>query len=299
MINSNFKVWLKLADYRTWMASILPVTFGSTLSWYLFDHFNALYFFLSNIGMILIQSATNMFNDYTDFIRKADTKERADEKALSGGEINLTTMRLWMILTYISALSIGIILSIMTNWIVLIVVLIGTAVLVLYSSGPFPICYTPFGEIVAGITMGIGITVTVMFLQVEFLNPIMLLLSVPTFLFIGMLLLSNNLADWKEDKIAGRRTLPIVLGTKTAQIIWLICAVLMVLISIVFYLIGSLPALFIILVIVFFPFKEVKKYIQLEKTRSSKPILMKITSLWGMKFHLLCITSMILSKLLL
>lgn len=287
---NRFKVWIKLAEPRTWMASILPVLYGSALSWHFYQGFKPLSFILLLIGMICVQSLANMFNDYKDFSRAADNSDKSDEKALASGETNICTVKRMMLITLSFAVVSGVLLAFLSSPSILFVALVGIIVLFLYSSGPKPICYTPFGEITAGITMGIGITATVMFIQADHFHWYQVILSIPTAIFTGMLLLSNNLADWQEDKVAGRQTLPIILGTKFATILWSIGSIALFIFGIFFllnnFLFLAIPTI-ILLGSTFGYF--IAKYSGVNKIRSSKPILMKLTTNLGMFYHFVCI----------
>lgn len=296
-MQNNVKIWLKLADPKTWMASVLPVLFGSALSFYGYNRFNGLYFMSILIAMICIQSGTNMFNDYADYKRNADTDERSDEKALASGEMSLKKLRYWMVGTFGLAIVIGVLVAATSSWWILSVAAVGALVLYAYSSGPYPICYTPFGEIIAGITMGIGITATVEFLNVGTFSWSFIGHAIPTAIFVGLLLLSNNLGDWQEDLVNGRKTLPIILGAKHATSLWLIGAIMMLVITVVFVVNGTYPVAGIILTILAFPYQGVRKYMNIEKKRTAKPVLMKLTTVLGIRYHLAMVVALLGTKL--
>ena len=82
----SFKSIIKLMDIKTLVAGLVPVILGSIYSEYAFGTLNVFYLILLVIAMILIQSATNMINDYFDFKRGADSNKSGDEKALVSGE---------------------------------------------------------------------------------------------------------------------------------------------------------------------------------------------------------------------
>ena len=62
------------------------------------------------------------------------------------------------------AFIIGVFIASQTSYYILLVAILGGIILILYAFGPLPISYTPIGEIVSGVTMGIGIT-TVIYIQ--------------------------------------------------------------------------------------------------------------------------------------
>lgn len=210
----GFKTIIKLMDIKTLVAGLVPVILGSVYSKYAFGKLNALYVILLAIAMILIQSATNMINDYFDYKRGADSNKSGDEKALVSGEITSKQVLFIIILYQFIAIMIGLFLASKTSYYILLVAVIGGLISILYAFGPLPISYTPFGEIISGVTMGIGITTTVIYIQSGIFNINTILVAVPTALFISTILLTNNLSDIEDDSEAGRKTLPIMIGKK-------------------------------------------------------------------------------------
>lgn len=139
----SFRTIIKLIDIKTLIAGIVPVILGSIYSRYALGKFNGGYFILLAVAMILIQSATNMVNDYFDFKRGADSKEKENEKALVSGEITPKQV-LVIIFTYqFIAFIICIYIATQTSYYILIVALTGEIISILYACGPLPISYTP------------------------------------------------------------------------------------------------------------------------------------------------------------
>ena len=52
-----------------------------------------------------------------------------------------------------------------------------------------------------------NITITAIYIQSGIFNLYTILVAIPTTLFIGTILLTNNLSDIEEDREAGRKTL--------------------------------------------------------------------------------------------
>ena len=85
-----------------------------------------------------------------------------------------------------------------------------------YTGGPFPIAYTPFGEILSGFFMGMLIILIAFFIQTGTVSSTSILVSVPSMILVGMIMLSNNIRDLDGDKENGRKTVAILLGKKGA-----------------------------------------------------------------------------------
>lgn len=293
----NLKIILRLMDPRTLVASFVPVLYGSIFSWFAFNKINLLFLFLMLIALILVQSSANMFNDFSDFNRNADTEKKGDEKALVNGEITPTGV-LRLIFIYMAvAFCIALFLAFSTNLMIMIPIAIGGLIIFLYSSGPFPICYTPFGELIAGLTMGTLATVTIIYLQSGLLNFTTVLVTIPTTCFISMLLLSNNIGDWVEDAEVGRKTLPIVLGIQKSEMIWASLLFAMYISLLLFAVLNIISIVIAAIGIGSFPFKQLSYFMKIKKQKYNKPQLMKLAGSVGLRFHVIIISCMVAVKL--
>ncbi len=196
----------------TLTASVTPTLVGSAFAlvagkwhWGLFTSFL--------VAAVLIQAATNMFNEYFDYVRGLDSErmvgiagtivhDRVHPKAVLHTALGFVG----------AALLLGVYISAMTSWWVAVA---GAGCLLVaygYSGGPKPLSSTPFGELAAALAMGPAIVILAFFVQARAVAAVAVLASVPVGLLIGAILLANNLRDMELDRAGGRRTLPIVLG---------------------------------------------------------------------------------------
>jgi 1,4-dihydroxy-2-naphthoate octaprenyltransferase len=170
------------------------------------------------VAAMLIQAATNMFNEYFDYRRGLDTHEHVGIAGaiVRDGVSPRTVLALgWLFAG--TAIALGLYISASSSWWVFAIGLACIGVAYLYSAGPVPLAYTPFGELVAGIMMGPVIVLLVYFVSTGALSPVAAVVSVPVGLLIGSILLANNLRDLEQDRQGGRRTLAIRLGRTGAS----------------------------------------------------------------------------------
>lgn len=208
----GFHVWWRMLRPHTLTASFVPVFVGSMTAW-MDGHFHFTVFLAMLLASILIQAATNMFNEYYDFVRGLDTEHSV---GISGtivrdGLSPQTVLRVALLFYFISAL-LGVYICIESSWWVALVGLVCMLFGYLYTGGPYPIAYTPFGELFAGFFMGTVIIGISYYIQTMEVNSRVILISVPIALFIGSILLSNNIRDLEGDKKSGRKTLAILMG---------------------------------------------------------------------------------------
>ncbi|CAD2074187.1 1,4-dihydroxy-2-naphthoate octaprenyltransferase [Jeotgalicoccus aerolatus] len=215
-VHTGFKKYLMLTRPHTLTASFVPVFVG-TASVLLFADIRWGMFFLMLIATILIQSATNMFNEYYDFKRGLDSHESVG----IAGAIVRNGMSPRLVLTialifYGIAAVIGIIITINSSWWILVIGAVSMAVGYLYTGGPVPISWTPFGEIFAGFFMGTVIIMITFSIHTGTLHVFPLLMSIPPAITIGLLNMANNIRDRKKDKESGRKTYVILVGKPIA-----------------------------------------------------------------------------------
>jgi 1,4-dihydroxy-2-naphthoate polyprenyltransferase len=115
--------------------------------------------------------------------------------------------------------ALGVYICMNSSWWLAVIGLVSMAVGYLYTGGPIPIAYTPFGEIFAGFFMGMLIILISFYIQTGLITLISVLISVPIVITVGAILLANNIRDHDGDKENGRRTLAILLGQQRAVIL--------------------------------------------------------------------------------
>ena len=171
------------------------------------------------IASILIQIATNLFNEYYDYKRGLDN---AESVGIGGGIVRdglkpKTIMQLALGLYGISLL-IGIYICMNSSWWLAAIGLGCMLMGYLYTGGPLPISYTPFGELASGLLMGMGIVLISFFIQTGTVTIESVLISTPIMILVGSINLSNNIRDLEGDKEHGRKTLAVLFGKKNAVI---------------------------------------------------------------------------------
>lgn len=216
MGGKQWEVWWKLLRPHTLTASFVPVAIGSTLALPVCS-FQLSLFLPMLIASILIQAATNMFNEYYDYIRGLD---HAESVGIGGTIVRdhvqpKTILRLAVLFSVI-AVTLGIFIASSTNWWIFVIGILCIFVGYFYSGGPYPISSTPFGELVSGFFMGLVIILISFFIQTGYITPLSLLASLPTSCLIGAILMSNNIRDLDGDQAHGRKTLAILLGHQRA-----------------------------------------------------------------------------------
>ncbi|WP_231293210.1 1,4-dihydroxy-2-naphthoate polyprenyltransferase, partial [Enterococcus gallinarum] len=186
------------------------------------------------VGMILFDLTTTSINNYMDF-KKAKSKVYKYEQNVIGREKIPETLVRNMIFGMLAlTLLIGLYLTWMTGWLLLLMGLVVCFIGVFYTFGPVPLSRMPLGEVFSGMTMGLGIfaitiylnTVTqkVFYLDIDFATGTfglvghlwavcaIVLASLPLVFTIANIMLANNLRDLETDIENHRYTLVYYIG---------------------------------------------------------------------------------------
>jgi len=214
--DKGWRVWWMLLRPHTLSAAFIPVTIGTVLA--LHEGSIKLSLFIAMlVASILIQAATNMFNEYFDYKRGLDNESSVG----IGGAIVRNGIKANTVLTlgfsfFGIATLLGVYICMMSTWWIAVIGIVCMLAGYFYTGGPVPIAYTPFGEIVAGFFMGNVIVLIAYFIQTETLSLGSILLSIPIAILIAAILTANNIRDLDGDKENGRKTLAILLGRKNS-----------------------------------------------------------------------------------
>lgn len=213
----NWRVWWRLTRPHTLTASFVPVILGTVIAMNYGSEASAFLFFAMLLASTFIQIATNLFNEYYDYKRGLDNDKSV---GIGGGIVRdgikpKTIMGLALSLYGVSLL-IGVYICMNSSWTLALIGLACMLIGYLYTGGPIPIAYTPFGELASGFVMGMGIVLISFFIQTGTVTTESILISTPIMILVGSINLSNNIRDLDGDKENGRRTLAILLGKKNA-----------------------------------------------------------------------------------
>ena len=212
--------WFWLARPFSLTAAAVPVLFGTALAWrdgaFGWGPFLAMLF-----GSLLIQAATNMFNEFYDEQRGLDVAGTVGiAGSIVGGRVTARSVLVGALLCYTAALFLGIYLISVGGWPILILGCLSALGGYLYSAGPRPIAYTPASEAAVFVFMGVLIVVIAYAVQAGGFPVYVPLAALPIGGPVAAILLANNLRDLVSDRRGGRRTLPIVFGREVGVLVY-------------------------------------------------------------------------------
>ncbi|MFT3782159.1 MAG: 1,4-dihydroxy-2-naphthoate polyprenyltransferase [Nibricoccus sp.] len=220
---SMLKVWIGAARPRTLPAAVAPVLVGTALAWHeLWLEKKAISWpaALACLGFaLLIQIGTNFANDYYDFIKGADTKERVGpRRAVASGLVSPEVMKSAMLVVFMFAFIIGLTLLRFGGWPLLVVGITSIVCGIAYTGGPYPLGYNGLGDVFVFIFFGLVAVCATFFVQTGYVDLEALLCAVGVGLLAANILVVNNYRDADTDGAAGKRTLVVRFGKRFARI---------------------------------------------------------------------------------
>lgn len=214
MTLTYYRHWLSAARPKTLAAAIVPVLVGASLAWH--DQlFRIDTTFIALFCAFTIQIGTNFANDYFDFVKGADTKDRLGfVRASASGLIKPKSMKIATIVTMLIAFIAGLYLVWIGGWIVLIIGLSSLLFGVLYTGGPYPLGYNGLGDLFVFIFFGFVAVMGTYYVNTLEWSVLSFWASIPVGALCVNILVVNNLRDIDQDRVANKRTLGVLFGEK-------------------------------------------------------------------------------------
>lgn len=210
-------IWVLAARPKTLPAAISPVLVGTSLAWAdgLFAPVPAA---AAMVGALLLQILSNFANDYFDYGKGADTRERlGPPRSLAAGLLSARELRVGIVLTAALAVLVGVYLALIGGWPIVAIGVASLLAAVLYTGGPFPFGYHGLGDIFVFVFFGLTAVCGAYYVQAGTISAPVFLASVPVGLLITAILVVNNLRDIETDAKAGKRTLAVLIGPRSTR----------------------------------------------------------------------------------
>ncbi|RKR73064.1 1,4-dihydroxy-2-naphthoate prenyltransferase [Frondihabitans australicus] len=218
--------WISGARPRTLTLAVAPVVLGSAAASTVnrFDWHLAL---LCLLVSLFLQIGVNYSNDYSDGIRGTDAYRLGPPRLTGGGVANPKRVRNVAFVFFAAAAAAGIAVVIITQFWWLLAV--GAACVVaawFYTGGKRPYGYNAMGEIFVFVFFGLVATAGTTFVQMHRVPEVAWVMAVMIGLFSCAVLMINNIRDIPQDRLAGKKTLAVVLGGRWARIVYALFLVL-------------------------------------------------------------------------
>ncbi|MGE5383196.1 MAG: 1,4-dihydroxy-2-naphthoate polyprenyltransferase [Omnitrophica WOR_2 bacterium] len=219
------KNWIHAARPRTLPLAFSSTLMGSFLAWH-DKPFKTAVFLLALLTTLFLQVLSNLANDYGDSVNGMDNAHRiGPQRAVQSGAITTKSMFTGIIITSLLALISGILLiaygfefQFSIGGIVFFILgLSALAAAIKYTIGKKPYGYIGFGDLFVFLFFGLTGVLGTYYLHTRYFYwPLILPASAVGFLSTAVLNL-NNMRDIEGDKLSGKRTLVVILGSNKAH----------------------------------------------------------------------------------
>jgi 1,4-dihydroxy-2-naphthoate polyprenyltransferase len=212
------RAWVLAARPATLPAAVVPVVVGGAAALAERAHFSPLVFALTLACALLIQIGTNFANDYSDFLKGADSENRLGPmRVTSSGVMTQAQVRRGIVVAFGLAVLIGFYLAWVGGWPIVAIGSLSVISGLAYTGGPFPTGYHGLGDVFVFVFFGVVAVTGTAYLQTGTWSRFAFALSIPVGLLVTNILVVNNLRDLPTDVAAGKRTLATRIGDRATR----------------------------------------------------------------------------------
>ncbi len=213
--------WFRAARGISFPLSIFPVLIGTSCS-LVNGHVDWLLFACALVGGVAAHAATNLFSDYSDYVKGVDTTNAlsshtgalVDELA-EPARILLAAAACVLITAVIGGFLVSAV-----GWPILVFGIAGILGGFFYTGGPRGLKYIGLGEASTGFLMGPLMVCGAYYVQERTLAVPVILMSIAIGLLVSAVSYGNNIRDAFFDQAAGITTMPVRIGWQRALVLF-------------------------------------------------------------------------------
>jgi len=213
----TLKAWFQASRPPFFIATLIPLTIGWILAgsngnWHPWR------FFMITMGALMVHLATNLSNDYFDYIQGTDDGPSiGGSRVIQEGKISPAALKRAIILLYFCAFIVAFyLMATLDLWLMFPVVLFSFFSSLFYVAPPIRYGYHGLGEVFVGINMGPIMVVGTYWVVAERLDWLPLCISLPVGLMVAAILYYQSIPDIQTDRAVGKKTIAVRLGRKGA-----------------------------------------------------------------------------------
>ena len=213
--------WIAGARLRTLPLSIAPVVAGTGAAMLVNREFHWVIALACLAVAVFLQIGVNYANDYSDGIRGTDQFRVGPGRLVGSGKATAKSVLTVALVFFALAAIAGLAITIRTQqWWFLAIGAVAIVAAWFYTGGKRPYGYNALGEVFVFVFFGLVATLGTTWAQVQYLPQEAWFSAVAIGLLACAVLLANNLRDIDQDRIAGKRTLTVLIGKLSTQILF-------------------------------------------------------------------------------
>lgn len=213
--------WIGAARLRTLPLAVTPILVGTGAALLVERPLHWVIALACLVVSVSLQIGVNYANDYSDGIRGTDAYRVGPARLTGAGKAKPRTVLVVALVFFGIAGASGLAITIRTEqwWLIAV----GAACIVaawFYTGGKRPYGYAGLGELFVFVFFGLVATLGTTWVQAFALPQEAWFGAVGTGLLACAVLLANNLRDIDQDRIAGKRTLTVLIGRRATQVVF-------------------------------------------------------------------------------
>lgn len=217
-------LWLRIIRPQTLFASLCPVLVGLMVTHLLVGRVEPVTAVLTASCALALQILSNLINDYYDFKRGTDKKGRVGfKRALAEGTVTEKQMRMACYIILATSLVLGAVLCYIGGWVIMAIGVTAILFAWLYTATSYSLSYLGIADIFVFLYYGVIASWGTVWLQYEAIGQTFdwsLLTPVYAGAVCGLIsmcvLAINNIRDMEDDRMVGKRTIPVRVGKGAA-----------------------------------------------------------------------------------
>jgi 1,4-dihydroxy-2-naphthoate octaprenyltransferase len=231
--------WISAARPKTLPAAAAPVLIGTALA--VSDGvLHWLVALLALVSALFIQIGTNLFNDYADYKKGADTENRTVPlRVTQAGLIAASTVKTGAIVAFVLAAVAGGYLMIRGGWPIVLIGVLSILFGFLYTGGKYSLAYTGLADVFVLIFFGPVAVAGTYYVQALTASSTVILAGFAPGLLATAILLVNNIRDVEEDRAARKKTLVVRTRRQFGNSLYLAAVILASLVPVVLWWMSS------------------------------------------------------------
>ncbi len=205
---------IKLIRYRFFLfAGILPYFLGQVIAFNSLGRLNWPNFWWGFVGIFFVLIAVELFNEYFDAKEGGDRIFSLQQPDIPNWFFKAGILALGL------AFAIGLYLTLQTGWLVILFAFLGFLGAYFYVGPPIRWAYRGFGETVIGLSYGPFMVLGSYYIQTQKVDYVPLFVSAISGLSVFCLAVLNEIPDYYQDKLVGKRNLVVRLGKQRAIVL--------------------------------------------------------------------------------
>lgn len=202
---------IRLIRYRFFLfAGLLPYFLGQAVAFNTRGGLDWGNFWLGFLGIFFVLVAVELFNEYFDDKEGGDRIFSQEQPEIPGWFFKLGILALGL------AFVVGVYLTVQTGWPVLLFSFLGFLGAYFYVGPPIRWAYRGFGETVIGLCYGPLMVLGSYYIQTQQISFVPFFVSVISGLSVFCLAVLNEIPDYYQDMLVGKRNLVVRLGKQKA-----------------------------------------------------------------------------------